>query len=124
MRRYLYNSTDPIKDREIGPGLLTRWPFCRASKRPMRHNAFVGVGSYSGQLFLEVHTIHSAAASAVALAAYLANRTHSHLGIAGLIGSIVVGTVVYLGLLVVAGQLGRRDLDILKNSALDKGFPA
>jgi len=63
-------------------------------------------------------TIYSAAAIAVVPVAYVATRTYS--GIAALIGSIAVGTVVYLGLLMVAGQLGRRDLNILKGALLTK----
>jgi O-antigen/teichoic acid export membrane protein len=64
--------------------------------------------------------IYLAAAIAVAPAAYLASRMNSAIALSG---SIAVGTVMYLGLLVLAGQLGRQDLDILKRALLAKASP-
>jgi O-antigen/teichoic acid export membrane protein len=66
-------------------------------------------------------TIYSAAAIALAPVAYLGNRTHS--GIAALVGFIAVGALLYLGLLMVAGELGRRDLLVLKQALLTKVYP-
>jgi len=67
-------------------------------------------------------TIYAAAAIALAPVAYLGNRTHS--GIAVLVAFLAVGTLLYLGLLVVAGQFGRRDLGVLKQALLTKVYPA
>ena len=64
--------------------------------------------------------IYSATLIALMPAAYLANRTHS--GIAALVGSIAVGAVLYSGMLVVVGELGRRDINILKTALLSKVY--
>jgi O-antigen/teichoic acid export membrane protein len=69
-------------------------------------------------------TIYLAAAIAVAPAAYLASRIHSRSGIAELAGSIAAGAVLYLAVLVAVGELGKRDLNILKKALLTKVYPA
>jgi O-antigen/teichoic acid export membrane protein len=69
-------------------------------------------------------TIYSAAAIALAPAAFFANRTHGHSEIALLIGCIAVGAVIYFGLLVLMGELGKADLNILKKALLLKTSPA
>jgi O-antigen/teichoic acid export membrane protein len=66
-------------------------------------------------------TIYAAGAIALAPAAYLANRAHS--GIATLVGSIALAAVIYLALLVAAGQLGRQDLNVLRRALLTKARP-
>jgi O-antigen/teichoic acid export membrane protein len=63
-------------------------------------------------------TIYLAAAISASPAAYLASRTYP--AIAALVGAIAAGAVLYLGLLVIAGQLGKRDLDILKKALWSK----
>jgi O-antigen/teichoic acid export membrane protein len=67
-------------------------------------------------------TVYSAALIAVAPAAYLARRSHS--GIALLIGSVVIGAGIYIGLLMAARELGKRDLDMLKGALLAKALPS
>jgi O-antigen/teichoic acid export membrane protein len=61
---------------------------------------------------------YSAAVIAVAPVAYFAN--HAPSGITALLGSIAVGTVVYLVLLMAADQLSRQDLNTLKLALLTK----
>jgi O-antigen/teichoic acid export membrane protein len=68
--------------------------------------------------------IYSAAAIALAPVAFLASRTHSHSGIAALIGSIAVAAVLYLAVLVVVGELGKQDINILRRALLTKVYPA
>jgi hypothetical protein len=60
----------------------------------------------------------------VAPAAYLATRIHSRSGIAELIGAIAAGGVLYLAVLVVSGELGKKDLNIFKTVLQTKVYPA
>jgi O-antigen/teichoic acid export membrane protein len=64
--------------------------------------------------------IYSATVIALAPAAYLANLTHS--GIVALVGCVAVGSVLYPGMLVLFGELGKRDLNILKTALLSKVY--
>ena len=63
-------------------------------------------------------TIYAAAALAVAPVAYCFSGTQ--LGIAVKIGSVAIGGALYLGLLVIAGELGKHDLGALKDAVLNK----
>lgn len=65
-------------------------------------------------------TIYSTAAISVAPVAYFARQTHS--GMALLVGSIAVGAALYLGLLVVTGELKRHNLGVLKQALWAKVY--
>jgi hypothetical protein len=45
------------------------------------------------------------------------------LGVAALIGSIAIRAVLYFAVLVVVGELGKQDADILKSALLRKVYP-
>jgi len=63
-------------------------------------------------------TIYAVAAVAVAPAAYCFSGTQS--GIALRAASVAVGAALYVGMLVVAGELGKHDLGALKEAVLNK----
>src|SRR5262249_54081439 len=62
--------------------------------------------------------IYSAAVLGVAPVAYLGSQPGS--GVVVLSGSVALGTLVYVGLLVAAGQLGRQDFEMLKGALLPR----
>jgi O-antigen/teichoic acid export membrane protein len=67
-------------------------------------------------------TIYAAAALAVAPVAYCfsGNLSGTQAGIAVKIASVAIGGALYLGLLVMAGELGKHDLGALKDAVLNK----
>jgi O-antigen/teichoic acid export membrane protein len=65
-------------------------------------------------------TIYSATLVALAPVAYLVRQPSS--GRASLIGAVLIGTVIYLGLLVVTGELKRRDLNVAKQAFMTKAY--
>jgi O-antigen/teichoic acid export membrane protein len=63
-------------------------------------------------------TIYCAALVAVAPAAYLVHQPFW--GKASLLGCVSIGAVLYLGLLLVAGEFGRQDLSVVKRAFMTK----
>lgn len=68
--------------------------------------------------------IYSAAAIAAAPAAYIGSHAHSPAQIVSLIEAIAAAGLVYVAVLIVVGELGRQDLNLLKRAVLAKAYPS
>jgi O-antigen/teichoic acid export membrane protein len=68
--------------------------------------------------------IYSAAVVAVAPAAYVGSYAHSPTQIVPLMEAIAAAGLVYVAVLIVIGELGRQDLNLLKRAVLAKAYPS
>lgn len=68
--------------------------------------------------------IYVAAALATAPAVYLVSRMGSHVEIVPILAAVGVAGVLYLAILVLLGEFGRRDIDLLKRAFLAKAYPS